>query len=128
MLSNSNTLIPGTSEDDFLHMEDYDANLDAEFVKQELVPYLKDLYKDLIMRSSNQQHIDKVTFIEYTKLPGIINDRLHFMFSNYKNSKSILGSPKSSPKEKLTIQKKDDFVTEQSFIKNFTALFIGDLD
>jgi len=39
-----------------------------------------------------------------------------------------MGSPTSSPKEKLVIQKRDDFVTEQSFIKNFIQLFIGDLD
>ena len=33
------------------------------------------------MRSNKEEVIDKVTFIEYTKLPGIINDRLHIMFS-----------------------------------------------
>ena len=33
------------------------------------------------MRSNKEDVIDKVTFIEYTKLPGIINDRLHIMFS-----------------------------------------------
>jgi hypothetical protein len=54
------------------------------------------------LRSSNPAAIDKVTFIEYTKLPGIINDRLHQMFSNFRNN----GSPKrliegDSPKEKL---------------------------
>ena len=84
MLSHSNTMIPGASENDFLHMEDYDPNLDSEFVKDELVPYLRDLYKDMLMRSNQPEHVDKVTFIEYTKLPGIINDRLHVMFSeNY---------------------------------------------
>lgn len=52
MLSHSNTMIPGSSDNDFLHMEDYDANLDAMFVKDELVPYLRDLYKDMLMRSN----------------------------------------------------------------------------
>ena len=42
----------GAANDDFIHLEDYDANLDAEFVKDELVPYLRDLYKDLLMRSN----------------------------------------------------------------------------
>lgn len=34
--------------------------------------------------------MDKVTFIEYTKLPGIINDRFHYMFSIKINEKSPL--------------------------------------
>ena len=37
------------------------------------------------MRSNQSQNIDKVTFVEYTKLPGIINDRLHTMFSEAYN-------------------------------------------
>ena len=62
-------------------MEDYDESIDAAFINDQLNPYLLDLYKDLLMRSNQPDHIDKVTFIEYTKLPGIINDRLHVMFS-----------------------------------------------
>jgi len=71
-----------------------------------LKPYLRDLYKDLLIRSNQQEHVDKVTFIEYTKLPGIINDRLHYMFSTkVNNDKSPIGvnasadrkSEKSSP-------------------------------
>lgn len=69
------------SDDDVLHVEDYDAAIDEDFIREKLVPYLTDLYKDLLMRSNQQDHIDKVTFIEYTKLPGIINDRLHVLFS-----------------------------------------------
>ena len=70
--------------EDFIQVEDYDESVDEAFVNENLVPYLKDLYRDLMMRSSNQTHLDKVTFIEYTKLPGIINDRLHYMFSIFK--------------------------------------------
>ena len=44
--------MPGASEEDYIHLEDYDADLDAEFVRDELVPYLRDLYKDLLMRSN----------------------------------------------------------------------------
>lgn len=51
-LNKSKSLLPGTNEDDFLHMEDYDANLDAEFIKKDLVPYFSDLYKDMLMRSN----------------------------------------------------------------------------
>ena len=56
--------------------------MDQHFIDKILKPYLVDLYNDLQIRSNQQEHIDKVTFIEYTKLPGIINDRLHQMFSN----------------------------------------------
>ena len=48
-----------------MHIEDYDATLDGEFIHQQLTPYLSDLYKDLLMRSNQSDHIDKVTFIEY---------------------------------------------------------------
>ena len=83
-------------EHDVLHIEDYDANIDNIFINEHLTPYFKDLFKDLMMRSSNPNHLDKVTFIEYTKLPGIINDRLHFMFSSFKDGAGK--SPSSSPK------------------------------
>ena len=73
-----------SANNDLIQIEDFDETVDPEFIKKYLTPYLKDLYKDLLMRSSNQTAIDKVTFIEYTKLPGIINDRLHVMFSNYR--------------------------------------------
>jgi hypothetical protein len=86
------------------------------------------------MRSNQPDHIDKVTFIEYTKLPGIINDRVHVMFSeNYfkqQNSMSPQTSPmsQSNTKKGLELKKKEEFVSEKSFIKNFTLIFIGDLD
>lgn len=87
-----------------LRIEDYDSKTDDKFVNDTLVPYFKALYSDLLMRSSNSKHIDKVTFIEYTKLPGIINDRLHLMFSEYRNSGSKDDSP--SAKQKIQDQKK----------------------
>jgi len=40
------------TSDDVLHIEDYDAKVDAEFIKEHLTPYLSDLYKDLLMRSN----------------------------------------------------------------------------
>jgi len=69
-----------SNNEDLLVIEDYDHQTDKVFILEYLTPYFKDLYKDLLMRSANPSHIDKVTFIEYTKLPGIINDRLHQMF------------------------------------------------
>ena len=39
--------------EEVIHVEDYDEMVDEKFVNENLVPYLKDLYKDLMMRSSN---------------------------------------------------------------------------
>ena len=66
---------------DVIHVEDYDATVDEQFVKDQLQPYLRTLYKDLLNRYADQDgHIAKVTFVDYTRLPGIINDRLFAMF------------------------------------------------
>ena len=98
----------------------------SKFVTNHLVPYLKDLFNDLMMRSSNPNHLDKVTFIEYTKLPGIINDRLHFMFSHDNTLRSESSqSPTFSPG---IVKPKQDYITEESFVNNFIKLFIGNLD
>ena len=40
------------NSDDVLHIEDYYAATDNKFVEQELTPYLKDLFKDLLIRSN----------------------------------------------------------------------------
>ncbi len=84
-LSQSNANI---QNDEMIMVEDFDATIDNDFIKEKLTPYLSDLYKDLLMRSNQPDNIDKVTFIEYTKLPGIINDRCHVMFSqnHFKNA------------------------------------------
>lgn len=43
---------------------------------------------DLAQRDKNgEMFIDKVTFIEYTKLPGIINDRFHYIFDEKKTGR-----------------------------------------
>ena len=82
-------------------IEDYDDNVDKQFIEKWATQYFRDLYNDLLMRSNQQDHLDKVNFIEYTKLPGIINDRLHFMFTGVKGpgkpSKSGSSPDKASP-------------------------------
>ena len=96
----------------YIQVEDFDIHGgDAKFIKDFLNPYFKDLYKDLILRclsSSAQQEkkLDKVTFIEYCNLPGIINDRFFKMFD----------------------VNNDSLITEQSFIQNMIKVFISDLD
>lgn len=108
----------GEEEQKFILLEDYDATIDDEFRDEILTPYLKDLYTDLMMRSSTKDNLDKVTFLEYTKLPGIINDRLHHMFSEFKKKGSTYAQSAQQQKEKLRSIKKDDFVTQESFMSN----------
>jgi hypothetical protein len=49
-------------------MEDYDEQIDGRFVRDFLTPYLKDVYRDLSLRSLSpaaikEKKVDKVTFI-----------------------------------------------------------------
>jgi len=100
-------------------------NVDTMFVENLLKPYLSDLYKDLLMRSNKEDVIDKVTFIEYTKLPGIINDRLHIMFST-ESKKSTSKSPEQKIKG-IVHNKKDEYVNLVNFVEYFRIIFIGNL-
>jgi Ca2+-binding EF-hand superfamily protein len=50
--------------------------------------------------------IDKVTFIEYTKLPGIINDRFHYIFD----------------------EKKTGRIYQDQFVNHFVKVFLSDMD
>lgn len=112
--------------------------MDNRFIEETFKPYLKDLYKDLLIRSNMDESIDKVTFIEYTKLPGIINDRLHYMFSSQKesNGNPIKLSPAKLEEQKDMSEKEKEKaaqdarenVSMDSFVNNFTKIFIGDLD
>lgn len=43
---------PQLNSEDVLHIEDYYAAIDNKFVEEVLTPYLKDLYKDLLIRSN----------------------------------------------------------------------------
>ena len=96
----------------YIQVEDCDINgTDSNFIKEYLTPYFKDLYKDLIMRCISstalyEKKLDKVTFIEYCNLPGIINDRFFKMFD----------------------VNNDGLVSEQSFILNMIKVFVSDLD
>ena len=70
-------------------MEDFDPVVDPEFIKKELRPYFSGVFADLALRSTQSQSnpqrtIDKVTFVEYVNLPGIVSDRFHALAS--KNS------------------------------------------
>jgi len=57
-----------------------DINQDAFII------YLKSIWKDLAQRSeSKDKGINKITFIQYYILPGIISDRLFAVFDEDKN-------------------------------------------
>ena len=68
-----------------MYVEDYNAEIDDRFVKKELKPYLSGVFADYALRSSppsststyTGKSIDKVTFIEYIQLPGIVSDRFY---------------------------------------------------
>lgn len=68
-----------------LYMEDFDPLVDPGFIKQILRPYFKEVFADICLRSTrdpaaksgDSRSIDKVTFVEYVNLPGIVSDRFH---------------------------------------------------
>ena len=69
-----------------LYMEDFDPEIDPAFIKKELRPFFSSVFADLALRSvqpsgalNSQKAIDKVTFLEYVNLPGIVGDRFHHL-------------------------------------------------
>ena len=94
----------------FISIEDYDKK-DDKFIIENLHPYFSTLFDDLCMRMqdpSEKKGLDKVSFYEYAQLPGIINERLHALFSE------------------LSFYK--DYVSKAEFLDNMTTIFIGNLD
>ena len=74
----------------YILVEDFDATLDTKFTSDYFEPYLKDLYKDLQLRcispdATSLKKIDKVTFLEYCGLPGIVGDRFYKQFQPDQN-------------------------------------------
>jgi hypothetical protein len=101
----------GQAQQEYIQVEDYDEQLDGKFVRELMVPYMRDLYKDLALRSLapaaiKEKKLDKVTFIKYCNLPGIICERLLKVFDS----------------------NNDGMITEASFIQNLTKIFISDLE
>jgi len=60
-------------ENSTIVIEDFDTQEDTKFIKDALIPYFKDLFRDLSLRTmvtpaagaSSTKGIDKVTFFEY---------------------------------------------------------------
>jgi hypothetical protein len=52
-------------------------------------PYLRDLYNDLIVRciepeAITEKMLDRITFIDYTRLPVVIAERIFNLFDKHK--------------------------------------------
>jgi hypothetical protein len=84
---------PDTQEYDnitsLVYLEDLSEELEKKFVKFHLRPYFLSVFADLSLRSSTFPNpsgkiiksIDKVTFVEYINLPGIVSDRFYKLAS-----------------------------------------------
>ena len=62
-----------------------------DFKQKVCVPYFKDIFKDLQERSdSKSKGINKISFINYCQLPGLLAERLFFVLDKDKNGYLIL--------------------------------------
>ena len=68
MQSNVDLLKPSTT----IKIEDFDSKNDQKLINGVLIPYLKDVYRDLLLRNvgkdldlKNRTTLDKATFLEY---------------------------------------------------------------
>lgn len=69
---------PGSPTIDFdkLVIEDFSEIESEQFKKDVVIPYFKDIYRDLASRSDKKSSgINKVTIIDYCGLPGILAER-----------------------------------------------------
>lgn len=58
-----------------------------EFKDKVCVPYFKDIFKDLQERSDNKNKgINKISFINYCQLPGLLAERIFAIMDNDKNN------------------------------------------
>lgn len=66
-------------EDDIIEFIDISSDTEAaEFRKKVVIPYFKDIFKSLSESSKDKEkHVDKVTFLQYTNLPGVLGDRIY---------------------------------------------------
>jgi hypothetical protein len=67
---------------EMIYVEDFHFEMDDLFIRDELKPYLQGVFADFALRSTQDakfpgKSIDKVTFTEYTNLPGIVSDRFY---------------------------------------------------
>jgi len=65
-------------EEDRIEFVDISSDAEAaDLRKKVVIPYFKDIFKSLSESSADQaKHVDKVTFLQYTNLPGVLGDRI----------------------------------------------------
>lgn len=66
-------------EEDKLEFLDISSDAEAaDFKKKVVIPYFKDIFKSLSESCMDQdkKQVDKVTFLQYTNLPGVLGDRI----------------------------------------------------
>lgn len=124
----------------FIQVEDYEECVDGRFVKEYLVPYFKDLYKDLALRSIHpqaikEQRMDRVAFVQYANMPGILSERLLKIFD-------VQAGSGSTPAVTTTVTKpsqqnsgstgaaaaSEGIIGEASFVQNMVKIFVSDLE
>jgi len=70
--------------------------------------------------------LDKIGFLSYCGLPGIINERLHFLFSSHYE---ILSAHQRSSGHKIEGNEAEndmhDPVSEENFLRNINEIFCG---
>ena len=84
-----------------VYLEELSEDLEKKFVKFHLRPYFLSVFADLSLRSSTypnptgkiQKSIDKVTFVEYINLPGIVSDRFYKLASTTSTDTRITEEP-----------------------------------
>jgi len=110
------TKLPTDPQDyNLIFLEDLSDELEKKFVKFHLKPYFLSVFADLSLRSSappnnankNLKSIEKVTFVEYCNLPGIVSDRFYKLAS--------LGST-------------DTRITEDTFVNLMLTVFSASLE
>jgi hypothetical protein len=80
--------LPSSTGGPVIQVEDYEEAVDGRFVREYLLPYFKDLYKDLALRSIHpqaikEQRMDRVAFVQYANMPGILSERLLKIFDQH---------------------------------------------
>lgn len=85
MVDEENLTTTDDSSNNLIYVEDLSPDLQAKFIESCFNPYFKNVFADLVLRSSpcpnKKQSIDKVTLIEFIQLPGIIADRFYALCS-----------------------------------------------
>ena len=96
-----------TAQEEENKLELTEIQTDDDFKTKICLPYFRDIFKDLQSRSDKpQKGINKVTFIDYAQLPGLLGERFfHIMDAD-----------------------RDGYIDEQEFLTAFFRLYCSNFD